>query len=53
MTGGKLQSVRLLFTIYWPVRSSRREGGDGLKGWMGGIVNLARNVFISEHENLV
>ena len=34
---------------------SSKRGGDGLKGWMVGIVILARCEFhfIIEHENLV
>ena len=41
--------------IYWPVPSSSRKGGDGVKGSQGGIVILARCefYFIKEHKNMM
>ena len=57
MIGEKLLSLQLAYMelIYWPVRSSSRNGGDGVKGVEGKIVILARCVFqfMRKHENLV
>ena len=41
--------------IYWLVRSSSRRKGDGIMGVEGGIITLARCVFlfIREHDKLV
>ncbi len=57
LTGETLLSIKgaKMDLIYGSFRSSSGRGGDGVKGWMGGIVIVAscEYFFIRLHKHLV